>query len=906
MADIELILEAERRGILPDDKKGLLAEARARGLVAAGAGGAPEPQDGGPAAPEEPGAGEYLLDRAKKGLAGFSEAGDMSLPHPALVPFQVLAKLVASKINPQKRSAKEVLGYQGLKTENDAMRYVGGVAEMAGAGGPMLAASGVRALPMVTSTLGAGIGLEAGGDVAEGIGINRQVGEAAGALAGGLSPSLTGTAAGGAVGWLKNRFSPSAQRAAAEGSVAGEVVPLATAPAAQANLGRSLEVSDEFAAAGREFNPSLPARTGSPGLMALEKDLVTRNPGSLNKAVETLARNKEEISSFINTKFPAAKETSVARIARLQKMASVKLESIRSKIDDELDKVASVFERNPNNYEVGRKVRDLVFKQKEVYRGVSGQKYQAVYQAADRLGAKANIDDIAQFADDTLKSEFNAYQASEIPPVFRQLAKKTGKDLPEGAADFVAQQSGKVAGEVSFAELHSLYKRTNSDLASLRGSQSVDKGMKEHLLGNLKTQLEAKLAAFEEAGFGEVATKLKEANRFYREEYLPRFKQGFGDDILSRYGSGEFKVPNQEVVGMITKANNAQAAKDFKQLFGDVPEAWQSLRDGYMDVLVRDKNVLDATGKINQKVLDRFLRQHSQTLTEFPQVRKEFQQLALDNQALLDRQARVMASQKELAAAELYKLFNGKDPSVVVPEAVSNPNVMRVLVHKDRSAPRESLGGFLGREFKGDTAKAADWAGRRAQTMTAAGFESKAGQYKRAVGELSQGSALARAIAEDVVKQADPVAYFNKNKETIRIGMDALGKEHFKNIETAIEAITINSRSQVPGYVQSSGIAPDALGATFGTSPRAAISHYINVARGRTGVNQEAAAFIGRWFDKMRADHKAVAMEAVFYDKDAARAIANLAKQPKSQKFGMDFVNSMATLGLRAEIVGQE
>lgn len=37
MADLDLLLEAERRGLLPDDKKALLAEARARGLVPGGA-----------------------------------------------------------------------------------------------------------------------------------------------------------------------------------------------------------------------------------------------------------------------------------------------------------------------------------------------------------------------------------------------------------------------------------------------------------------------------------------------------------------------------------------------------------------------------------------------------------------------------------------------------------------------------------------------------------------------------------------------------------------------------------------------------------------------------------------------------------------------------------------------------
>ena len=47
-------------------------------------------------------------------------------------------------------------------------------------------------------------------------------------------------------------------------------------------------------------------------------------------------------------------------------------------------------------------------------------------------------------------------------------------------------------------------------------------------------------------------------------------------------------------------------------------------------------------------------------------------------------------------------------------------------------------------------------------------------------------------------------------------------------------------------------------------------------------------------------------MAELFYDKDAARALANLARQPKSDKFRGEFTNAMATLGIRAAIAGQE
>lgn len=828
----------------------------------------------------EPGTGEYLLNRAKKGFSGFMGApGDLveafrSTPagkiHPAFIPLSMMIQQVTGKptIDPLRdvlpterviagsKTYREALGHDpNMKTSNTGLRYAGGIVEMGAAGGPMALARGVGVLPLTTSSAGAGIGLEAGGDVAEGFGLDRQAGETVGALVGGVGPTLTSSAAGGALDFAKRRFSPSAQRAAAEGSVAQEVAPLATAPASQANLERSLAVSDEFAAAGAEFTPSLPARTASRGLLAMEKDLVTRNPASLEKAVANTQKNEREIAAFVNKQFTGGRETSVQRISQLQKQSAERLEGMRKAVDDKLDDLATRFEQQPDNFALGNQVRDLVFKQKEVYKGISAQKYQDTYKAADRLGVTADISDIQQYADDILKSDFNAYQASEIPPVFRQLAKGAG--VPDYVKAFISQHGGQAEGTVSFAKLHSLYKRANSDIASMRGSTAVDKDFKLHLLNEVKTRLQQKLAAFEDAGFGEVATKLKDANAFYMTEYLPRFKQGFGADVLARYSSGEFRIPNQEVVRQITTANNAQAARDFKLLFDEVPEAWEALRGGYMDKLAREVNVIGQNGRIDQKKLDGFLRKHSQTLNEFPQIRNEFKQLALDNQALLDRNAAVAAQQKERAASALFKLINGKTPEEVIPEAVKNANGMRVLVHKARVIPEEA-------------------------------------------------NALARAIAEDVVRQPDPVAYFAKNRASIELGLKALGPGHMKNLETALEAITINQRSQLPGFVQRSGVAPDAIAEKVGSSPRAIISHILNAERGRTGYVQEGSAFLGRWFDKLRRDHKAVAMEAVFYDPDAARAIASLAKQPQSEKFRLDFVNAMATLGLRAEIAGQE
>jgi hypothetical protein len=482
------------------------------------------------------------------------------------------------------------------------------------------------------------------------------------------------------------------------------------------------------------------------------------------------------------------------------------------------------------------------------------------------------------FGKKVLAADLNAYQGSEIPSIFRTLKTKFGAqegktvtDAYTGRPIVIKPENPAEGAVVSFEELHSLYKRVNGDIASTAGSLSPDKDFKLLLLNQAKDMLTAKLAKFEDRGFGPVAEKFSEANRFYRDEYLPRFKQGFGADVLAKYGSGEARVPNEKVVEMITKANNATAARDFKQLFDDVPEAWQALRDGYMDALTRTANVLGADGKINQKALDGFLRKHSPTLAEFPQVRQEFQQLALDNAGLLERGARLAGQRKELDTAAMFKLFQGKPPAEVMTEAMTDPNVMRVLAH--HAQPRAPM--VNGVRMPGPP-------------------------------DPREARGLARAIGSHVTAQPDPAGFLAANREAISIGLAPLGKDHMKNLETAVDALTINRRNDLPTFVKAQGVAPDAIGETFGSSPRAMIAHAINVERGRSGPMQEGAAFLGRWFDKLRRDHQAAAMEAVFYDKDAARAIATLAKQPQSQKARVDWVSAMAALGIRAEIAGQE
>ena len=105
---LELLLEAERRGILPDEKKGLLAEARQRGLVPGGSVAAAPAEAAAPEAPESMGLGE-MASSAVGNLPGsaWQFAKDVTAPiHSPIETAKGLGGLAAGAYQSMARGAK--------------------------------------------------------------------------------------------------------------------------------------------------------------------------------------------------------------------------------------------------------------------------------------------------------------------------------------------------------------------------------------------------------------------------------------------------------------------------------------------------------------------------------------------------------------------------------------------------------------------------------------------------------------------------------------------------------------------------------------------------------------------------------------------------------------------------------
>lgn len=232
MDRIELMQEAEKRGILPDDKKALLAEATKRGLV-------------GNAAPTALGTADAAiqsgLDTGARavgniGMGALKGASDIGATLMRPVDAALNATGLSDRTNADRRASLK--GFFQDKADPDSLPFKGGelaadIAGTAGVGG--VAAKGVAAIPALTRiapklapalesggfSLGNSPAATVGGrvaDTATRVGAGAAVG---GASAGLINPddALTGAALGGAL--------PVAAKAAgaAGRAIAGDVSP---------------------------------------------------------------------------------------------------------------------------------------------------------------------------------------------------------------------------------------------------------------------------------------------------------------------------------------------------------------------------------------------------------------------------------------------------------------------------------------------------------------------------------------------------------------------------------------------------------------------------------------------------------------------------------------------------------
>ncbi len=221
------------------------------------------------------------------------------------------------------------------------------------------------------------------------------------------------------------------------------------------------------------------------------------------------------------------------------------------------------------------------------------------------------------------------------------------------------------------------------------------------------------------------AERAKDALAFYKNEFVPRFKQGIGKAFRMAIRTDR-PWPGSATAGQfLYRPTGAGEAAEQLQKIATGPEAEGAIREYLIDT-VADKMTNVKTGRVALDRLTQFMNQRPvrETLAKYPAVRTELNQLVdsiktrkqaqsvLEGQILL-RKNELLRTQKEMAKSAT-KFYVDRDPVHAVGSALRSQNPTRgvqelvTLARRDTSGEalqglRKSLGDYIETNVRGTT-----------------------------------------------------------------------------------------------------------------------------------------------------------------------------------------------------------
>lgn len=559
------------------------------------------------------------------------------------------------------------------------------------------------------------------------------------------------------------------------------------------------------------FKPTLGQASGAPGVIAIEQRISNQSPQSLAKAAEREQENLRVLNSFKEQAFPIKEnlfQPSIKReVYQKSNFLEKNLENIQSRIED----LASKYQYQ-DNVLIGEKLRLLRNEAAVAAKNAASAKYEESYNLFNKAGFKEDMTDIGALTKEIVKDSGNTFQV--MPPVFSQIITKYSKE-------------GEV---VSFKELHSLYKRANADLTD---ALIVGDSGRAFYIGKVKDALEEKITKY--AGTP-AADKFLEANNFYKQKYAKVFKEGAGGKMAKFGRFGETTNDEDIVRKLLFTPNNAKGMEDFTAIYGNSPEATQTIKNGIFDIFAKE---VVRDGEIKPKLVESFMRRYDQSLKQIPSMKSELSNINKVNDQLLTRRALVQEERKLYDTTVMAKISRLDHVDDVVNKAISDRQAMLALLSQGKKNP--------------DTAQS-----------------------------------IARYIADRVMQEKNPYKFLTENADSIKPAMDVLGKNHYANLEKLAKAQGIVSRVKVPTSIELQKL-QDIGEKTVGTPVKSIFSNIMYTVRGYQSKGYMILNLGGRYIYKVKQAEANKLLEEAIYDPKLAQALVDVSYKPVTQ----DAVNSL-------------
>lgn len=530
--DFELLLEAERRGILPSDKADLLTEARRRGLVP----GAPSA-----AAPSE------VLSEQKEAAPAFQRRP---------LPSRSGLKPTPARVSPEEKQSI-------IQTVRPTVEAIGSVA--GGAAGTALGPVGTVA----GAGLGYGMSKGALDQLERYLGYRPSPESVTEALASGTQD----VALGAALETLGMKvIAPAAQ-------AAGRYINRLAAPSIKAEAyGKALQGKEE------EVLNLLRQPTMTPGV-ALSAGEIAAPAGSVGFSV--LQKRASEVPALSDEYARMQAQTGQAQ-AQQAARAQQRFDTAAAKVEQ---KIASAVKPVPPE-EVGEALTAAARSERET---MKQNVIQPAYKEAFDLAGSTKIDmsDVVTKAEEILGRKLSQFDASTAPETVRKLsslqesaapAKPVGKGIISGR--IVAKTPEPPTPTVTLQQLDDIRKAVNADIAAGKVSSDPAAGARLRNLQQIHQVIDDAVAA------SPLTTEAKNAYKgaidIYRTEYVPRFKTGVNEQIFRSTGLNEAKIKPEDVIAKYFQPNGVSEARNFVDLFGSNPKAQDIARSGIENLYLRE------------------------------------------------------------------------------------------------------------------------------------------------------------------------------------------------------------------------------------------------------------------------------------------------------------------------------
>lgn len=613
-------------------------------------------------------------------------------------------------------------------------------------------------------------------------------------------------------------------------------------PNAAGNLSEGIRLREQIPG----FNPSVAEMANNPGLIDMQRKFALLNPQNLNSEVSRNAANAEAVNNYYRGIVPAPQMPSAVRSSVNQKLADY--EKMLS------DEAVSVASKLPvaDQLATGNRLAEIANSEKNAARAPIQAEYQKAFDAANNTtlssegvltkvehtvpsdGILSKVEQILGEPLSQIKPANAPQTVSAIRRIFGDKTEElTGRSIPP---DLMAEAGLTGKKELTLQDLHDIRVAIGQDVAS--ASRSIDPTAATRLY-NLKQVLPEVDAAIQKMPQS-VQDAYASATAKYRDEYVPRFKEGSNLRVFKDTSLNEPRIKPDQMVSEYFKTDSQGGitkAMQFNQLFGKNAEAKDAAKIGLLDIY-RQKVVNPSTGAIDQSAHNAFLRDYGRTLSAY-------KSMGIDAVSYIQKigqeAAKVSASMDSFRSIAKTMKFDTVDE--LATDALKNPKIMGnalLRIAPDKRATFNAI--LLDKSFESGTAK-----GMR--------------------------------------------DFLESNKKTLSM---TVPKEQLSAMQDISKALEMIERAPIRGNIATGGA--DMLKNASGVSTATVFSQIRAVTGGRSSPEWAAINLAMPALNKMTQTSFANVMESAMHSKESAVALRNylMSQNPtQANGFAQKLLNSM-------------